>query len=722
MPKKKQKKFDRVVFLGPFKEGLICLNKDDCAPLDTLVIGDGARSLTLEDFSSVRGKVKEDATITIFAHGQVKDGRHILTTGDGTDHLTSEVITILSEAIGYDSKAIIELHSCYGSKSLEEVSIILPKGVTLIGMANAALTDSQYLDSYIKGSKLSSAQTKVNLLLKFPTDFSYVLNGEILRASPPRLLLPPAETKRHLISECKRLDARVKITDKMVAQYNIGLINYHINSKKPPSDALIESIKLSQTNLRIDLDPYSQPPLYQAASFGQLKFVQALIFLGADVNQRSPNKNTPLTVAAGFKHTEVVRELCQTKGVDLDARGESDATSIYLASQDNDLEILQILCDAGANLNKPYIDGSTPLMVATKNGHFEAVDILCKAGANLDAKLPSGETALNIATEDNHLTILQRLCDAGANLNEPPLADGSTPLFTAVYRGHIKAVEILLKARADLNIKVQGFSILDFVIQVNRPEIAGLLLGKVSKSERKKFIAKKDLLSDPMKDVIDKYKEEIRQKKLEIEAKKKVEEEELARKTREQEEVRKKEADDAKEKTKQRTASIAGTKKEAPPQPPKPTGERLAEKSGAKSDPSPKISSTRSARVKPPIIPTAEKISGASEATPKPAADSSSKKSLSLIDKEALRSAVCAVPDNLQLLQLFLGVCGIYHHADVLGQDAKFQPTSFPEVPSRKPRPLSLEEAKASETETRARQMEKLEKSATKSSVKRGGR
>lgn len=370
MSKDRKPRFDKVVFLGPFqKREMICLDKKYCKTTgDTLVIGDGVKSLKLEDFSLIglEGQVKEDARIIIVGDGMITEedvvlrgeivipaGKHFLFSDKnrGLSLPTSDIITSLSKTIGSDSKAIIELHSSSGSLSLEELSRILPSGVTLIGIANDIYQSYAYMDRYIKGPKLSSAETKLNLLLNYPADFAYVCNGETLEASPPPLLLSPAKAKLHLINECRRLGIRIEITDQMVAQYNIGLINHHIHSEKPILFNLRKSIRSSRTNLAIDgLDPYIPSPLSLAATRGEVESIKTLISLGADVNKREINGWSALYTAFKLKHMDAFAHLCLIKEVDLNAKfelGGGSLTILYAAASSKapeDLKALKILC------------------------------------------------------------------------------------------------------------------------------------------------------------------------------------------------------------------------------------------------------------------------------------------------------------------------------------------------------------------------------------------
>lgn len=62
-------------------------------------------------------------------------------------------------------------------------------------------------------------------------------------------------------------------------------------------------------------------------------------------------------------------------------------------------------------LNDIDNDGNTPLMIAAQKGNIEIFDIILNAGADLDKKNFEGETALDIAKSKNNTKIVQRVND-----------------------------------------------------------------------------------------------------------------------------------------------------------------------------------------------------------------------------------------------------------------------------------------------------------------------
>jgi len=82
------------------------------------------------------------------------------------------------------------------------------------------------------------------------------------------------------------------------------------------------------------------------------------------------------------------------------------------------------------SINTPGGFGNRPLKVAAVRGDVRAIDILIQAGAEIDARNEDGYTALHHAVSQGHLPAVQRLVELGASL-DAVTDDGFTPLQEA---------------------------------------------------------------------------------------------------------------------------------------------------------------------------------------------------------------------------------------------------------------------------------------------------
>lgn len=137
----------------------------------------------------------------------------------------------------------------------------------------------------------------------------------------------------------------------------------------------------------------------------------------------------------------------------------SGATPVFIAAQDGQFEVLQILLDAkiynGHNVDFHQPSGdSTPMLVAAREGHAETLNVLFAAGESLNQELPTGETVAFLAASYSRLAVLQFLADAkmpdgssAVDFNKRRPKDGATPAMIAAQDGNVGALQILIDAK-----------------------------------------------------------------------------------------------------------------------------------------------------------------------------------------------------------------------------------------------------------------------------------
>jgi ankyrin repeat protein len=190
--------------------------------------------------------------------------------------------------------------------------------------------------------------------------------------------------------------------------------------------------------------------LITAAETGELKIVEALIEAGADVNKPGGEGWTPLMYAAFKGNLPVVKKLLDAKA-EINAKQNNGATALTIAIEKNHCEVVKELIKRGAAVEIQFANGNTALTAAIDN--VEMVDMLIEAGA--DVNKPGGEdwTPLMYAAFKGNLPVVIRLLESEASINAKNKKHGCTALAVAVSKNHREIVKELIKRGAAVEIQ-----------------------------------------------------------------------------------------------------------------------------------------------------------------------------------------------------------------------------------------------------------------------------
>jgi uncharacterized protein len=120
-----------------------------------------------------------------------------------------------------------------------------------------------------------------------------------------------------------------------------------------------------------------------------------------------------------------------------------------------DLTLLTELLEAGCDVNAQDEEGRTALIQATIYNNVEVVQILMEHGANVNTRdFFSGNAALHFAAKNYSLELLQLLLKNKAEIDIKDI-NGNTPLFQAVFyaSGKGAVIQQLLLHGADRHLK-----------------------------------------------------------------------------------------------------------------------------------------------------------------------------------------------------------------------------------------------------------------------------
>lgn len=216
-------------------------------------------------------------------------------------------------------------------------------------------------------------------------------------------------------------------------------------------------------------------PLMLAAKYGFSSTVRALIKANADVNLIK-GTDSAITEAINNEQTECLQILLDNEA-DVNSEDSQHRSLLYLAVLKNNLKIMQILIERGANPNTEYAgepllfdvikknnpralqlllsckelnihcqnqSGESPLHVATQYDNITGLALLIRAGLHADSRNAKGQTIAHYAALKGHTDLLKQMITAGIPINLPD-NKGRTPLYYAGQIGHHEA-RILLEA------------------------------------------------------------------------------------------------------------------------------------------------------------------------------------------------------------------------------------------------------------------------------------
>ena len=141
-------------------------------------------------------------------------------------------------------------------------------------------------------------------------------------------------------------------------------------------------------------------PLHLALDlFGEMK-MEAVLMLIEDMPVAAQNKDgeTPLHLASQYEEVEVVRMLIE-RGADVSAQNKEGETPLHRALEYGNVGVVRMLIESGTDVSAQNKDGMTPLHLASLHRRVEAVRMLIEHGADVAAQNKNGETPLHRASQ-----------------------------------------------------------------------------------------------------------------------------------------------------------------------------------------------------------------------------------------------------------------------------------------------------------------------------------
>ena len=174
---------------------------------------------------------------------------------------------------------------------------------------------------------------------------------------------------------------------------------------------------------------------------------------------------------------------------DINARDPQGKTALFRAVENENLGVLTLLLDRGADTNVRSDNGYSLLHVAAMNQQrVDIMELLLTRYADVNILTENGESLVHVAAEHLNPVMLDYLVDSGARVD---IADheGITPLLYAASRGRLETASALVKRGANLDLTDHlGKTTLHFALDPPfappRLDVIELLLRKQSVNAR----------------------------------------------------------------------------------------------------------------------------------------------------------------------------------------------------------------------------------------------
>lgn len=155
-----------------------------------------------------------------------------------------------------------------------------------------------------------------------------------------------------------------------------------------------------------------------AASTGDFDEVKLLLSDNTvHINEGDYDMRRALHLAAGNGHDDVVQLLCDV-GADTNVEDRWGNHPLDDAMAGHHTECIRILKSCGAS--RGQVGGIPEFVSAAARGDAEEVQALIDEGnVNIDEGVHDGRSALHLAVSEGHSSVVKVLCEAGANVNAP---------------------------------------------------------------------------------------------------------------------------------------------------------------------------------------------------------------------------------------------------------------------------------------------------------------
>jgi hypothetical protein len=195
---------------------------------------------------------------------------------------------------------------------------------------------------------------------------------------------------------------------------------------------------------------YQQAEMYNASLDDLHKELQKILRQpGLDVDWVAPDTGATSTYVAAQQGSDKCLSLLISHGADMSKADKQSWAPIHIACHGGRYACIEVLADAGADLNLRLADelGTTPAMFCCIHGHVNCLALMGDRGADLSRTSNIDQNTAHVASQNGQLKCLQLLGKRGVDLSKKDV-DGHTPLDHARLFNQLECIDYLLSVGA----------------------------------------------------------------------------------------------------------------------------------------------------------------------------------------------------------------------------------------------------------------------------------